>query len=135
MRRARPAWAVALTVALVLADAAGGRPEKIRPGYSYFSDEATANGLVRDLVGEKNFEEVYQFYRYFEAVYDDAGRVTRFVEYERGETLVVERYRYGPDGALLERIAERPGQPPEITTRGDPDATGPDTADPKPRAP
>jgi hypothetical protein len=88
------------------------RPETIRPGHSYFSDDYVINGLVRDIVGEKNLEEVYQFYSYYEAVYDDSERVVRFTEYKRGEVLVVEAYRYGADGSLVERLVEGPGAPP-----------------------
>jgi len=89
------------------------RPETIRPGHSYFSDDYVINGLVRDIVGEKNLEEVYQFYSYYEVVYDDSERVVRFTEYKRGEVLVVETYRYEADGGLIERLVEGPGAPPE----------------------
>jgi hypothetical protein len=67
---------------------------------------------------EKNYEEVYQAYRYYEAVYDAAERVVIFREYRRGEAIRTEEYRYGPDGALLERWVRQPGQPVEKTAVG-----------------
>jgi hypothetical protein len=103
-------------VLLGLAVEAVARPETIRPGHSYYSDAYVTRGLVRDIVGEKNLEEVYQFYSYYEVVYDESERVVRFTEYERGEVLAMERYRYGADGRLVERVVERPGAPPEVTT-------------------
>lgn len=106
---------LATLVALGCAADAAARPEKVRPDHSYYSDDETATGLVHDLVGEMNYEEVYQFYRYYEAVYDEEERVVRFVEYVRGDVVRVERYTYGPDGSLLERVVDRPGQPPEVT--------------------
>ncbi len=82
---------------------AGARPEKIRPGVSYYSDEVVELDGVKDLGDEKNYEEVYQFYRYFEAIYDDTGRVTVFIEYVRGEVRQRDEYSYGSDGKLRER--------------------------------
>ena len=91
------------------------RPEKIRAGHSYYSDDFVVHGRIRDIAAEKNYEEVYQSYTYYEAVYDEAGRVVIFKEYKRGEEVRAEEYRYGPDGKLVERIVRRPGKPPEIT--------------------
>lgn len=97
---------------------AGARPERVRPGHSYYSDDSLAVGLVRDIGAEKNYEEVYQAYRYYEAVYDEAERVVIFREYRRGEAIRTEEYRYGPDGALLERVLRQPGRPAETTAVG-----------------
>jgi hypothetical protein len=105
---------VALTV-LFAAGSAAARPEKIRPGHSYYSDGYRVERLVRDIGEDKNYEEVYQRYRYYEAVYDEAGRVVLFKEYERGEVIRTEEYRYGPEGALLERVVRKAGEPPEST--------------------
>ncbi len=105
---------VALAV-LFAVGSASARPEKIRPGHSYYSDGTRIEGLVRDIGEEKNYEEVYQRYRYYEAVYDEAGRIVLFKEYVRGEVIRTEEYRYGPEGALLERIVRKAGGPPEAT--------------------
>jgi hypothetical protein len=109
-------WTALVASILVFAvGSAAARPEKIRPGHSYYSDSRRVEELVRDIGEEKNYEEVYQRYRYYEAVYDEAGRVVLFKEYERGEVIRTEEYRYGPDGALAERVVRKAGEPPEIT--------------------
>jgi hypothetical protein len=106
-----------LTVYVVLLPAgpANARPERIKPGISYYSDDFVVAGLVRDLAAEKNYEEVYQFYSYYEAMYDAQERVVTFKEYKRGELIRTEEYRYRPSGSLLERRTLRPGAPIEIT--------------------
>ena len=101
------------TICLFLATAASARPEKIRPGQPYYSDDQVSEGGVRDIVGEKNYEEVFQSYRYFEAVYDEAGRVVVFKEYKRGDVVRTEEYRYGDDGGLAVRVIQEPGKPAE----------------------
>jgi hypothetical protein len=106
---------VACLLCVSFASLASARPERIRAGHSYYSDDAVVDGLVRDIGAEKNYEEVYQSYTYYEAVYDEAGRVVVFKEYRRGEEILAEEYRYGRDGNLLERTVRRPGKPPEIT--------------------
>ena len=95
---------------------AAARPEHVRPGHSYYSDDYVVDGLVRDIAEERNLEEVYQSYTYYEAVYDEAGRVAIFKEDKRGERIRSEEYRYGGDGALRERVVRRPGKPTETTT-------------------
>jgi len=107
--------ASALIALVLLAASADARPEKIRPGMSYYSDDYTEEGLVRDIAAEKNYEEVYQFYSYYEAIYDDAERVVVFIEYKRGDELRREVYAYAADGKLVSRSVKRPGKPPEIT--------------------
>jgi len=94
---------------------ADARPEKIKPGMSYYSDDFVVAGLVHDLAAEKNYEEVYQFYSYYEVIYDAQERVTIFKEYKRGELIRTEEYRYQPSGDLLERRTLRPGKPVEVT--------------------
>jgi len=81
----------------------------------YYSDDFVVAGLVHDLAAEKNYEEVYQFYSYYEVIYDAQERVTIFKEYKRGELIRTEEYRYQPSGDLLERRTLRPGKPVEVT--------------------
>jgi hypothetical protein len=102
-----PALALVVTLALISALASSpsmARPERIREGASYYSDDyveiITDHGPVRDLGEEKNYEEVYQLYTYYEAIYDVSERVITFIEYKRGEVLRRENYRYGVDGSL-----------------------------------
>ncbi len=108
--------------ALLPAGTASARPERIRQGISYYSDDFVVSGLVRDLAEEKNYEEVYQFYTYYEAIYDDRERVVTFKEYERGELILTDEYRYAPSGELLERRTLRPGMPVEVTPATTPDS-------------
>ncbi len=91
------------------------RPEKIQPGVSYYSDDSVANGLVHDIAQEKNYEEVYQFYTYYEAIYDEKQRVVVFIEYKRGDVLRRDEYVYDDAGALMTRTSKRPGKEPEVT--------------------
>jgi hypothetical protein len=100
---------------LLHARPADARPEHIRPGISYYSDAFLVAGLVHDLAAEKNYEEVYQFYSYYEAIYDAQERVVIFKEYKRGELIRTEEYSYRASGDLLERRTLRPGMPTEIT--------------------
>ena len=109
-------WLILLCLVLGWpASSASARPEKIRAGHSYYSDDYVVTGLVRDIAAEKNYEEVYQSYTFYEAIYDEAGRVVIFKEYKRGEVIRVESYRYEPDGTLIERTIQRPGVLPEVT--------------------
>lgn len=119
----RVKFVAAVVMAATLAADASARPEKVRAGHSYYSDSEITTDLIRDLVGEKNYEEVYQNYRYYEAVYDAEERVIRFVEYVRGDVVGTETYTYGPDGALVERVVKRPGEPAEVTSPDLPLAT------------
>jgi hypothetical protein len=74
------------------------RPEKVREGISYYSNDYIQMGEVRDLADEKNLEEVYQFYTYYEASYDARGRVIVFKEYKKGNVIYEERYIYNDEG-------------------------------------
>ena len=112
-----PSLCVWASAALLIATtAAEARPERIRAGHSYYSDDFSVVGVVRDLADEKNFEEVYQSYRYYEAVYDDRDRVVTFKQIERGEVVREDRYRYTGDAAApVEHVVKTPGRPPERT--------------------
>jgi hypothetical protein len=115
-------WLRDLIAALLVSAAVAGlsisasaRPERIRAGHSYYSDGYVAQGQVHDIAEEKNYEEVYQSYRYYESQYDEAGRVVIFLEYVRGEVIRREEYQYGDEGVLIERIVRRPGREAVIT--------------------
>ncbi len=98
-----------------LASMADARPEKMRPGVSYYSDDFVTNDLVHDIAQEKNYEEVYQLYTFYEVVYDEKERVVVFVEFKRGEMLRREEYVYDAAGALVSRTSHRPGKKPEVS--------------------
>lgn len=108
--------AVSLIVCLMLlAPAVQARPEVIRAGMKYYSDEYFEDGPVKDLEAEKNYEEIYQHYTYYEAVYDTEGRVTVFKEYKQGAVILEERYRYIAEPPGVERTVLLPGKPPQVT--------------------
>jgi hypothetical protein len=95
---------ISISLAWLAPTLAIARPERIKPGMSYYSDDFVEEGRIRDLAEEKNYEEVYQFYTYYEALYDANARVVVFKEYRRGEVIRTERYRYDAKGELSERI-------------------------------
>jgi hypothetical protein len=93
-----------LTVLTVLAPAPlQARPERVRPGIAYYSDEIVVREGVADLGPERNYEEVYRYYEYYEARYDAAGRVVLCIAYRQGRELWREAYTYGPDGRPLRK--------------------------------
>ena len=97
---------------------ASSRPEKIRPGPSYYAEELaepTNQGLVRALGPEKNYEEDFQLYTYYEVVYDEVERVVLFREYKQGEVIRTEEYRYDDSGSLTRRVVAQPGKEDEVT--------------------
>lgn len=100
---------------LLVAPAAQSRPEVIRPGMKYYSNEFFEDGLVKDIESEKNYEEIYQHYTYYETVYDAQGRVTVFKEYKQGAVILEEQYRYASDSDAVERTVLVPGNPPQVT--------------------
>jgi len=90
---------------LILASSAAlARPEIIKEGILYYSDESFQTGVVKDIVAEKNYEEVYQFYTYYEVAYDAEARVKIFKEYKKGEVIFEEHYQYSEDGKATNEI-------------------------------
>ncbi len=90
---------------------ASARPETIRAGVAYYSDELIESGPVRDIGAERNYEEVFKLYTYYEIRYDETARVIRCLEYKRGEVIRKDTYRYAADGSLLEHITDPPSEP------------------------
>ena len=117
--RMRAALLAGLVLApCVLPALASARPETIRAGVSYYSDELIESGPVRDIGAERNYEEVFKLYRYYEVLYDESERVVRCLEYKRGDVIREDTYRYAADGSLLEHVTDPPrkevksGSPP-----------------------
>ena len=79
------------------ASLAYSRPEVIRADMPYYSDDYFQHGVVRDIESEKNYEEIYQFYTYYEVIYDSSERVKVFREYKKGDIIHEERYQYDKD--------------------------------------
>ena len=95
---------------MVSASAVYSRPEVIRADISYYSDDYFQNGVVRDIEAEKNYEEIYQFYTYYEVVYDSEKRVKVFREYKRGEIIHEEHYQYDNDVIRRKVVMQKPDQ-------------------------
>ncbi len=96
---------------------ARARPEAIRAEVSYYSDELVESGPVRDIGTERNYEEVFKLYTYYEVLYDESERVIRCFEYKRGEVTLTDHYRYTKDGSLSEHVIEVPGEPAKTIPR------------------
>ena len=87
-----------LVILLMLSTSvAYSRPENIRADMPYYSDDYFEKGVVRDIESEKNYEEIYQFYTYYEVIYDSLERVKIFREYKRGDVIHEEHYQYDQD--------------------------------------
>jgi hypothetical protein len=107
---------VALVCGLVLgpcvySSPAQARPEAIRAGLSYNTDELVESGSVRDIGTERNYEEVFKLYTYYEVLYDESERVVRCLEYKRGDVIRTDDYRYAEGGSLSEHVIKVPGEP------------------------
>ena len=95
------------------------RPEKVREGISYYSNDYIQMEEVRDLADDKNLEEVYQFYSYYEASYDARGRVIVFKEYKKGKVIHEEQYIYNDEGDTPgTKTVLVPGKEPQVVRPG-----------------
>ena len=81
-------------------------PYEIKPGIPYYSDEYTDNNGVSELGEEKNFEEVWQNYNYYEAFFDADRRLITFNAYERGAIDFSESYHYDSEGRLIKKVVK-----------------------------
>lgn len=88
--------------------AAEFEPYEIKAGLSYYSDEYSTSNDVSSLGEEKNYEEVYQYYNYYEAVFNSEERIVVFKAYEKGVVKFSETYHYDDGGQLLKKIVENP---------------------------
>ena len=94
------------------------RPEIIKPGIFYYAEEYVKTGETHDLAEEKNYEEVFKNYEYFETQYDAEKRVILFRHYKRGDVVWEERYSYHGKGALATKVIKKEGKPDEKITFG-----------------
>ncbi|MFK5969802.1 MAG: hypothetical protein QM487_06740 [Candidatus Marithrix sp.] len=83
---------------ILVSSAVLARPEIIKEGVIYYSDESFQTGIVKDIIAEKNYEEIYQFYTYYEVSYDVERRVKIFKEYKKDKVIFEEHYQYANDG-------------------------------------
>ena len=104
---------LALILALVLASpavifAGEFEPYEITAGISYYSNEYSTNNGISELGEEKNYEEVYQNYNYYEGVFDSQERIVVFKAYKQGVIEFSETYFYGDDGEPEKKVIEKP---------------------------
>ena len=104
---------LALAPMALTLESAQARPERIVPGDTYYSHEYSMQGGIAELGAQRNYEEVYQLYTYYEGVYDERQRMSRFRAYERGQLLWEERYFYQPDGSPSHKERTDAGQAPK----------------------
>lgn len=100
-----------LSIAIVLATptvllAGKFEPYEIKADIPYYSDEYTTNNGVSELGEEKNYEEVYQNYNYYEAIFDSEKRMVVFNAYERGDIEFSESYHYDDEGRLIKKVVK-----------------------------
>jgi hypothetical protein len=82
-------------------------PYEIKAGVPYYSDEYTTNNGLSELGEEKNYEEVYQYYNYYEAIFDENKRMVIFSAYERGDIDFSETYYYDGDGRPVKKVVKK----------------------------
>ncbi|MDH4246811.1 MAG: hypothetical protein OEW39_03240 [Deltaproteobacteria bacterium] len=111
---------LALVGWLLTPETGGARPERIVPGDAYFSQTYTEMAGVSELGVQRNYEEVYMLYTYYEGVYDAKLRMERFRAFERGQVIWEERYYYPPDGAPPYKERTVAGQAPKRILLGTP---------------
>ena len=109
----KPVLSIAITLVMILASptvfcAGEFQPYKITAGVSYYSDEYTTREDISELGEEKNYEEVYQNYNYYEAVFDTQERIVIFNAYEKGIIKLSETYSYDGDGHLIKKVVKNP---------------------------
>jgi len=82
------------------------QPYEIKAGFSYYSDEYTTHNDISQLGEEKNIEEVYQNYNYYEAIFDTQEHIVIFKAYEKGTVEFSETYSYDSDGSLVKKVVK-----------------------------
>jgi len=111
---------LALVGWMLTLETGGARPERIVPGDAYFSQTYTVRAGVSELGVQRNYEEVYMLYTYYEGVYDAKLRMERFRAFERGQVIWEERYFYPPDGSPPYKERTVAGQTPKRILLGTP---------------
>ncbi len=90
------------------------RPENIKPDLSYYADDYTFKENIAELGEEKNYEEVFKNYEYYETIYDEERRPLLFRAYKRGDIIWTEHYFYGDNGKLIKKEITKHGKPEKI---------------------
>ncbi len=116
MRRAGKTLSLAhIPLLLFLILSAGGNvfsePENIKPGIPYYADSYRYEGDIAELGEEKNYEEVFKNYEYYESIYNERKRPAVFRAYKRGKVVWQERYYYDREGEPLKKEVSKDGNP------------------------
>jgi len=82
------------------------QPYEIKAGISYYSNEYSSHEGISELGEEKNYEEVYQNYNYYEAIFDSQERIVTFNAYEKGSIEFFEIYYYKGDGPPVRKVVK-----------------------------
>jgi len=80
------------------------KPPNIKPGLSYYSEDYVVVGGQYTLAEERNLEEVFKNYNYYEAVYDELERIIIFKAYKRGKIDFTEAYFYNDAGNMVRKV-------------------------------
>lgn len=100
---------IILLIAIILASpvvfcADEFKPYEIKAGISYYSNEYSTNNGLSELGEEKNLEEVYQNYNYYEAIFDEQGNIVTFKAYKQGVIEFSETYSYDNNGRPIKKV-------------------------------
>ena len=95
-------------------DVALSRPEIIKPGLSYYADDFTTEDNISELGEEKNYEEVFKNYEYYEATYNKQKRPAMFRIYKKGKIILTEHYFYNGEGKLVKKEILKGDEPAEV---------------------
>lgn len=95
-------------------NAASASPETIKAGRLYYADEYEIKSNIAQLGEERNHEEVFKNYNYYEASYDEHKRIILFRAYKKGEVEWEEHYTYHPGGGLASRKIIEQGKPEQL---------------------
>ncbi len=82
-------------------------PYEIKAGISYYSNEYSTENGISELGEEKNLEEVYQNYNYYEAIFDAQERIVTFNAYKQGAIEFSETYYYDKDGRPEKKLIKQ----------------------------
>jgi len=82
-------------------------PYEIKAGISYYSNEYSTDNGISELGEEKNLEEVYQNYNYYEAIFDAQERIVTFNAYKQGAIEFSETYYYDKDGQPEKKLIKQ----------------------------
>lgn len=73
------------------------------PGGQYYFKDIKNSAAPYEPVDEINYEEAGNLYTYYEAYFDDNGRIVSLKKYLKGKLEWSDKYQYGATGALENR--------------------------------